>query len=468
MGSMDRKKRIFLMSGILAVLVFAALLTSHYVTPVSTNAADKKQTKTPKNVIFIVGDGMGMPVIKAYRTFKQEKLGSPKAQTVWDPYLVGMQTTHPDDPRDNITDSAAAATAMATGKKTYNDAIAVNQEKEPLRSVVEAAKEAQMKTAFVVSSDITDATPAAFGTHNVSRKNKEQIADHFYDEKIGGEHKVDILLGGGMQYFDRKDRDLVKEFEKSGYSILRSKDDLTSQSSSKMLGLFQEDELDRAIDRPKHVPTLKDMTKAALAQLNQDNSHGFFMLLEGSTIDSAGHENDVVGAMSEMEDFEEAVQAALQFAKKDQETLVVITADHATGGFSFGADGMTSETGYKWDPAPILAAKKTPVYMAKKIAGGQSVRDVLHTHIDFSLTNEEISQVEKAAQSGKASTIQLSIQHIFDQRSFSGWTTFAHTGEDVPVYAYGPGKAAFQGWIDNTKQGKNLFHIIESPSTYRP
>ncbi|MGA3853876.1 alkaline phosphatase [Bacillus pumilus] len=468
MGSMDRKKRIFLMSGILAVLVFAALLTSHYVTPVSTNAADKKQTKTPKNVIFIVGDGMGMPVIKAYRTFKQEKLGSPKAQTVWDPYLVGMQTTHPDDPRDNITDSAAAATAMATGKKTYNDAIAVNQEKEPLRSVVEAAKEAQMKTAFVVSSDITDATPAAFGTHNVSRKNKEQIADHFYDEKIGGEHKVDILLGGGMQYFDRKDRDLVKEFEKSGYSILRSKDDLTSQSSSKMLGLFQEDELDRAIDRPKHVPTLKDMTQLALAQLNQDNSHGFFMLLEGSTIDSAGHENDVVGAMSEMEDFEKAVQAALQFAKKDQETLVVITADHATGGFSFGADGMTSETGYKWDPAPILAAKKTPVYMAKKIAGGQSVRDVLHTHIDFSLTNEEISQVEKAAQSGKASTIQLSIQHIFDQRSFSGWTTFAHTGEDVPVYAYGPGKAAFQGWIDNTKQGKNLFHIIESPSTYRP
>ncbi|MCY9673197.1 alkaline phosphatase [Bacillus pumilus] len=468
MGSMDRKKRIYLMSGILAVLVFAALLTSHYVTPVSTNAADKKQTKTPKNIIFIVGDGMGMPVIKAYRTFKQEKLGSPKAQTVWDPHLVGMQTTHPDDPRDNITDSAAAATAMATGKKTYNDAIAVNQDKEPLRSVVEAAKEAQMKTAFVVSSDITDATPAAFGTHNVSRKNKEQIADHFFDEKIGGEHKVDILLGGGMQYFDRKDRDLVKEFKKSGYSILRSKDDLTSQSSSKMLGLFQEDELDRAIDRPKHVPTLKDMTLAALTQLNQDNSHGFFMLLEGSTIDSAGHENDVVGAMSEMEDFEKAVQTALQFAKKDQETLVVITADHATGGFSFGADGMTSETGYKWDPAPILAAKKTPVYMAKKIAGGQSVRDVLHTNIDFSLTKEEISQVENAAQSGKASTIQLSIQHIFDQRSFSGWTTFAHTGEDVPVYAYGPGKAAFQGWIDNTKQGKNMFHIIESPSTYRP
>lgn len=468
MGSMDRKNRIFLMSGILAVLVLAVLLTSHDVTPVSTNAADKKQTKTPKNIIFIVGDGMGMPVIKAYRTFKQEKLGSTKAQTVWDPYLVGMQTTHPDDPRDNITDSAAAATAMATGKKTYNDAIAVNQEKEPLRSVVEAAKEAQMKTAFVVSSDITDATPAAFGTHNVSRKNKEQIADHFFDEKIGGEHKVDILLGGGMQYFDRKDRDLVKEFKKSGYSILRSKDDLTSQSSSKMLGLFQEDELDRAIDRPKHVPTLKDMTLAALTQLNQDNSHGFFMLLEGSTIDSAGHENDVVGALSEMEDFEKAVQTALQFAKKDQETLVVITADHATGGFSFGADGMTSETGYKWDPVPILAAKKTPVYMAKKIAGGQSVRDVLHTNIDFSLTKEEISQVENAAQSGKASTIQLSIQHIFDQRSFSGWTTFAHTGEDVPVYAYGPGKAAFQGWIDNTKQGKNLFHIIESPSTYRP
>ncbi|MFB8733565.1 alkaline phosphatase [Bacillus sp. SL00103] len=91
-------------------------MTSHYVTPVSTNKPDKKQTKAPKNIIFIVGDGMGMPVIKAYRTFKQEKLGSPKAQTVWDPYLVGMQTTHPDDPRDNITDSGRD-TALATGKK---------------------------------------------------------------------------------------------------------------------------------------------------------------------------------------------------------------------------------------------------------------------------------------------------------------------------------------------------------------
>ncbi|MDM5297141.1 alkaline phosphatase [Bacillus pumilus] len=468
MGSMDRKKRMLLFTVILTTLVLGGLFTLQNVSPASTNAANKKQTQTPKNIIFVIGDGMGMPMIKAYRTLKQEKQSSTNGQTAWDPYLVGMQTTHPDDPRDNITDSAAAATAMATGNKTYNDAIAVNHEKKPLRSVIEAAKEARMKTAFVVSSDITDATPAAFGTHNVSRKNKEQIADHFFDEKINGEPKVDILLGGGMQYFDRKDRDLIQEFKKSGYSILQSKQDLLSKPSKKMLGLFQDDELDRAIDRPKDVPSLKDMTQVALTQLNDANPHGFFLLLEGSTIDSAGHENDVVGAMSEMEDFEKAVQVALQFAKKDRETLVVITADHATGGFSFGADGMTSESGYKWDPAPILAAKKTPVYMAKKIASGQSVHDVLHTYIDFSLTTDEISQVEIAAQSGKASTIQLSIQHIFDQRSFTGWTTFAHTGEDVPVYAYGPGKTAFQGWIDNTKQGKNLFHLIESSSTYRP
>ncbi|MED1124967.1 alkaline phosphatase [Bacillus atrophaeus] len=424
-----------------------------------SQSSKSSHNKSPKNIIFIVGDGMGMPMINSYRTFKSEKLNTP-VQTAWDSYLTGMQMTHPNDPRDNITDSSAAATAMATGTKTYNDAIAVDNKHQQLKSVTEAAKEKKMSVGFVVSSDLTDATPAAFGVHNVSRKNYTEIADQFYDDRVNGSHKADILLGGGAKYFIRKDRNLAEEFQKDGYHYVTTKQDLKKNQHGKLLGLFGEVELDKAIDRENSTPSLQDMTEAALRQL-QKNKNGFFMLLEGSNIDNAAHENDVVGALSEMEDFEKAVQSALDFAKRDKETLVIITADHSTGGFSYGAEGMTRETGYKWDPAPIIAAKKTPGYMAEKIAEGQDIEKVLRTYIDMELTESEIIQVKNAASQSDTAAVQKSIQLIFDKRSFSGWTTLAHTGEDVPVYAYGPGKEKWKGLIDNTQQAKNIFAILE-------
>ncbi|AWM16025.1 alkaline phosphatase [Bacillus inaquosorum] len=443
-------------------LILTAFLSifaiTEFISPPQSQSS-KSSSKNPKNIILIIGDGMGMPMINSYRTLKSEKLNTP-VQTAWDSYLTGMQMTHPNDPRDNITDSSAAATAMATGTKTYNDAIAVDNNHQQLKSVTEAAKENKKSVGFVVTSDLTDATPAAFGVHNISRKNYTEIADQYYDERINGSHKVDVLLGGGAKYFIRNDRNLAEEFQKDGYHYVTTKQDLKKNQHDKLLGLFGEVELDKAIDRENSTPSLKDMTEAALTQL-QKNENGFFMLLEGSNIDNAAHENDVVGALSEMEDFEKGVQAALDFAKKDKETLVIITADHSTGGFSYGAEGMTRETGYKWDPSPIIAAKKTPGYMAEKIAEGQDAEKVLSTYIDIKLTENEINQVKNAVSQSNTAAVQKSIQLIFDKRSFSGWTTLAHTGEDVPVYAYGPGKEKWKGLIDNTQQAKNIFAILE-------
>ncbi|KAA6447684.1 alkaline phosphatase [Bacillus swezeyi] len=444
-------------------LVSTAIVTLFIVTgfqhqPSQTNQGEKQKNE-PKNIIFVVGDGMGMPIINGYRTLKSEKKGA-FTHTAWEQYLVGMQMTHPNDPRDNITDSSAAATAMATGTKTYNDAIAVDNQHHHLKSVVEDAKEKNMSVGFVVTSDLTDATPAAFGVHNVSRRNYNEIADQYFDEKVNGSHKIDILLGGGAKYFIRDDRNLAEEFQKDGYQLVTTKQQLLKSKNDNLLGLFHETEMDKAIDRDGQTPSLKDMTNAALKQLEK-NENGFFMLLEGSNIDSAGHDNDVVGVMSEMEDFEKAVQAALDFAKKDQETLVIITADHSTGGFSYGSDGMTRETGYKWDPKPILAAKKTPGYMAEKMEEGREPEDVLNAYIDLKLTKDEIQQVKNAASEKDTSLISKQIQTIFDRRSFTGWTTKAHTGEDVPVYAYGPGKDKWSGLIDNTEHAQNIFEILE-------
>lgn len=178
-------------------------------------------------------------------------------------------------------------------------------------------------------------------------------------------------------------------------------------------------------------------------------------MVEGSQIDWAGHDNDIVAAMSEMQDFEEAFQAAIDFAKKDGRTLVVATADHSTGGLSIGRDGE-----YKWDTAPIKQAKRTPEFMAAQIADGADVERTLDEYIAFGLTDDEIQLVKEAEETGDESEIHRAIANIFDERSLTGWTTGGHTGEDVNVYAYGPGKEMFAGLIDNTDIANNIFKIM--------
>ena len=157
--------------------------------------------------------------------------------------------------------------------------------------------------------------PCAYGAHNVSRKNMAEIADDYFDDQIDGQHKVDVLLGGGSELFARKDRDLVKEFSQAGYGHVTDKKSLNENQDDKILGLFAPGGLPKMIDRTEEVPSLADMTEAALQRLDK-NEKGFFLMVEGSQIDWAGHSNDIVGAMSEMQDFEAAFEKAIDFAKK--------------------------------------------------------------------------------------------------------------------------------------------------------
>lgn len=234
--------------------------------------------------------------------------------------------------------------------------------------------------------------------------------------------------------------------------------DMLKNKDSQVLGLFADGGLPKKIDRTKDIPSLKDMTNTAIKKLSKDKD-GFFLMVEGSQIDWAGHDNDIVGAMSEMDDFEQAYKAAIDFAKKDKHTLVVATADHSTGGYSIGADGI-----YNWFSEPIKAAKRTPDFMAEKIADGADVEKTLKTYIDqkkLALTESEIQSVKKAAKSKEVLEIDNAIEEIFNKRSHTGWTTGGHTGEDVPVYAYGPSSETFAGQIDNTQIAKNVFKALQ-------
>ena len=407
-----------------------------------------------KNVIFMIGDGMGVSYTSAYRYLKDDPNTKLAEGTEFDKYLVGQQSTYAEDPEENITDSASSATAMSAGVKTYNAAIGVDNDKSDVKTVLESAKEQGKATGLVATSEITHATPASFGAHDESRRNMNAIAEDYYDDLINGEHKVDVLLGGGTDLFDSEDRNLIEEFQKDGYSFASTKEQLVSDNNEKILGLFAPRGLPKMIDRTENIPSLEEMTKSAIERLDKDKD-GFFLMVEGSQVDWAGHDNDIVGAMSEMEDYEKAFKAAIDFAKKDKHTLVIATADHSTGGYSIGADGI-----YNWFPEPIKAAKRTPDFMAAEISNGADVEETLSNYIDLELTSEEINSV-KAGAEGDVTDIDNAIEEIFNQRTHTGWTTSGHTGEDVNVYAFGPTREALAGKIENTDLAKHVFSILQ-------
>ncbi|WP_416298611.1 alkaline phosphatase [Paenibacillus illinoisensis] len=408
-----------------------------------------------KNIIFLIGDGMGTAYTSAYRYMKDDPSTKIMEKTVFDPYLVGAQMTYPDDDTQNVTDSASAATAMSAGVKTYNAAIAVDNDHTEVKTVLEQAKENGKSTGLVATSEITHATPAAFGAHDISRKNMDAIADDYYDELINGEHKVDVLLGGGKSNFVRDDRDLTHEFEQAGFSYVTDRSALLKDTNKQILGLFADGGMDKLIDRTSETPSLAEMTTTAIDRLSS-NENGFFLMVEGSQIDWAGHDNDIVGAMSEMEDFAAAFEAAIDFAKEDGETLVVATADHSTGGLTLGKDGE-----YNFFVDPIKAAVRTPDFMAAQIAKGASVEETLKSYLKLELTSEEIQSVKNAAKDADVTTIDNAIEAIMNNRSFTGWTTGGHTGDDVPVYAYGPASHRFSGLIDNTNNAEIIFDILK-------
>lgn len=433
------------------------------------NVAMYGNTKNPKNVIFLVGDGMGPSYNTAYRYFKDNPDTKEMEKTAFDQYLVGTQRTNAEDPEDNITDSAAAATAFSSGHKTYNGAIGVTPDKKPVETVLERAKSQGKSTGLVSTAEITDATPAAYAAHIDSRDKKDEIAKQFYNDRIKDQHKVDVLLGGGAKYFGKENGNLDKKFKKDGYDVVKNKQQLANSKSDKVLGLFAEKNMPLQIDAPKQNPLLSDMQEAALKKLSK-NKKGFFLMVEGASIDKQGHANDITGVMSEMSGFEAAFDNAMKYAKQNPDTLVVATADHSTGGLTIGKG-----KDYKWDAEAVKSMKRSGKWMTEEIASGKDVTKTIQAGYGFDLSKDQMSAIEKEADAIKAldekkdkskyeaqfQKLQDAIQKPINDQSHTGWTTYGHTGEDVNSYAYGPGSKQWRGNIDNTDNAKNIFDFFE-------
>ncbi|MEH6555538.1 alkaline phosphatase, partial [Pseudoalteromonas tetraodonis] len=201
----------------------------------------------PKNVIYMIGDGMGPAFTTAYRYYKDDPTTKEIETTVFDTMLKGMAHTYPDD-HTYVTDSAAGATALSSGHKSYNGAIAVDTAKKPVKTMLEIAKEQGMTTALVATSQINHATPASFAAHNESRRNYDDIANDYIDNKIAGKLPVDLMLGGGTQYFIRDDRNLVDEFKKAGYQYGDDIKNLGQITQIPAIGLYAPKGLPFALD----------------------------------------------------------------------------------------------------------------------------------------------------------------------------------------------------------------------------
>lgn len=409
-------------------------------------------TNTPKNIIMMVGDGMGPAYTTAYRMYADDPSTPEVELTVFDRLLVGMASTHPDMDTGYVTDSAAGATALSTGFKTYNGAIAVDANKKTVQTVLEFAKTKGMKTGVAVTSQINHATPASFGAHNESRENYDQIADSYFDSKINGQFVLDVMLGGGWKYFIREDRNLVEQFKSAGYQYADNLNQLESVTvGTPLLGLFADSGMPWALDSAEQM-RLPLLAKAAIRQL--ENDQGYFLLIEASQIDWAGHGNDIGSAMAEMHDLALTLEWLEQYIKVNPDTLMVLTADHSTGGLSIGVNNN-----YSWSPKWLKNLKASPVEIGKQLITAKNKATLASDLLGFELTKEEIDSIN-IIKPNELNLFHKAISKILDHRSDTGWTTSGHTGVDVQIFAKGAGSERFRGHLDNTHIAQTMFELL--------
>ena len=303
--------------------------------------ANSQIRSRPKSIILFIGDGMGISQVTAavmmgagdnFLRFESGGFSITRSSDSW------------------ITDSAASATSIASGKRTYNNAIGVDDNRVPLKNLVEYAQEHGMSTGLVATSSITHATPASFAAHVEWRREELEIAKQL------SESNVDVLIGGGRKYFlptseDGKridERNLLNEMADKGFIVAYNMDDLYNLNFEKvdnLIALLSYDAINKE-EYPEQ--NLSDMTNVAINILGK-NEKGFFLMVEGSQIDWESHDNNYEKMLFQMKDFNDALGIALDYSDSNEDVLVVMTADHETGGLSLNqSSAKTSNYDPKW------------------------------------------------------------------------------------------------------------------------
>ncbi len=440
--------------------------------------ADNAQVSYPKNIIILFADGTASAQWEFGRYSSAALRGQSFAVTdiVFKDGVLGLASTYPHGAM--VTDSAAAGSAMSTGYKVEIGAVAVTPDGIPVRTAMEAAKAGGKRIGLVTTAAIHDATPAAFSVHAKSRRESQGIVDQYLALE------PDVLLGGGADYFlpvttpggKRKDgKDVVAAFRAKGWQVARNTAELNAAGGAKLLGLFAEDDMDLEIDRdPAQEPAVAEMAAAAFKALSQNNPNGFVLLVETENTDTAGHSNDAAALMRALWSFDDAVKVALEFQRANTDTLIIITGDHETGGFSptYALRDLTSlssrnrftvgDAQLKMLARITMSFNRVTEKLGDKPAGAVLDELMAKNFPGFTLDKDLRERVleGRALERNAFYVPQNTLARMVARQAGFYWGTAGHTPEPVVIGAIGPGAQLFRGYQDNTDFGKSLHRLI--------
>lgn len=429
-----------------------------------------------KYVFYFIGDGMGVNQVNGTEMYLAEQEGrigvKPLLFTSFP--VASMATTF--SVTNSVTDSSAGGTALAAGKKTYNGAIGVDFEKNVVESVAEKAKKAGRRVGVTTSVSVDHATPAAFYAHQPDRNMYYEIA---LDLPKAG---FDFYAGGGFlkpttTYDKQEARNVLSIIEEAGYTIARGADDYRAKAAAaQKMVLIQKEGADPAslpyaIDRQEGDMTLAEVTESAIDFLTKNNNRGFFLMVEGGKIDWACHSNDPATTFKEVIDLDEAIKVAYEFYKKHpKETLIVVTADHETGGLGLGTnkyelhlksldqqkqsqdvlsraitDLRKMRKTVNWEEVKSLLSEKMGFWTELKLTWEQE--KLLHDEFEESFVKKHV--VFEEGLYSKTEPLAAAARKVMSQIAMVGWTSPNHTAGYVPVFAIGAGSKYFMGKMDN-------------------
>jgi len=389
-----------------------------------------------RRIILFIGDGTGVSYWTAAR------YASPDALAISQFKVVGLVDTRASN--TPITDSAAGATAYASGVRTYNSAIGVGPDSLPVETVLEAAKKQGWATGLVATSSITHATPAAFASHVRARANEFEIA------KQMTALAPDVMLGAGTKFFSPRTRpdsaDLVSQLRQTHTLVTDAVSFEAARDTAlrRMVGLFADTAMPVASRR---TPTLPAMTKKAIDMLSRD-PEGFFLMVEGSQIDWRGHDNaPIQDVIDEVKDFDAAIGVALEYQRRMPDVLIVVVADHETGGLGIQLAR---------DSIVLTSAANEMAYATRALGIAKGV-----------LVQQMADSVDSitARMNSLAAGLRAGARGALTDRLYATYTTPGHTGQMVPLFASGPGAQAFGGMINNYRVGQMLLEIVRRSAT---
>jgi alkaline phosphatase len=409
-----------------------------------------------RNLIFMVSDGMGPTSLSLTRSYKQFQYNLPFGeQLTIDQHFIGQSRTRSTS--SLVTDSAAGATAFSCGIKSYNGAISVLDDHSPCGTVLEAAKKAGYLTGLVVTTRITDATPACFAAHVNMRSEEDRIAEQLIGDYPLG-RVVDLILGGGRCHFlpnttdgscRADDKDIIKQSKDAGFNYASTRADFDALKLGKsvklpLLGLFAETDIPYEIDRRNEddiYPSLDEMARTAMEALSaatKDSDKGFFLMIEGSRIDHAGHANDPAAQVHEVLAYDTAFASVLKFLEHDStDGVMVSTSDHETGGLATARQLHDAYPEYLWYPGVLAnvsasAERLAHDYFAKLQQPGANVAAWVKSAVKEQLGIHDATNPEIVAIIDHPETAPYTFADMVSRRAQTGWSTHGHSGKSFP------------------------------------